>query len=328
MSLFAAYTYVFIPSTASLPLEERSESSSGGLTDDSLQRMAKLHFSSGDFDGEVRLEAVREQVRQGKVDPSMLSTEFMQSMRDMGAQVEIISLAIPHESNGYIGVSLYCDGSAIAKGRSENTRATAIARSCGYKDLRVLGDAFISRYYDNESSGAEVEDWVRRSIAASECDVDAMWVRACATLNAGRNMSSFTSSGSMEKSLQALQGGGHETSSESYDPDAKIAWSQSLEDLELVILFETVVAPKDVKIKFKPKNLHISVPESALPILTAKEIEMKEKLQSGPDGAELFDRVVTDDCTWCIEKDKDGTKSKLTVTLTKGSSRNWSVFVN
>lgn len=278
MSLFADYTYVFIPSTASLPLEERSESSSGGLTDDSLQRMAKLHFSSGDFDGEVRLEAVREQVRQGKVDPSMLSTEFMQSMRDMGAQVEIISLAIPHvriecyayndfspqspsqfphssssqESNGYIGVSLYCDGSAIAKGRSENTRATAIARSCGYKDLRVLGDAFISRYYDNESSGAEVEDWVRRSIAASECDVDAMWVRACATLNAGRNMSSFTSSGSMEKSLQALQGGGHETSSESYDPDAKIAWSQSLEDLELVILFETVVAPKDVKV---PRSL-------------------------------------------------------------------------
>jgi hypothetical protein len=108
MSLFADYTYVFIPSTTSRPLEERSESCSGGLTDDSLQRTAKLHFSSGDFDGEVRLEAVREQVRQGKVDPSMLSTEFMQSMRDMGAQIEIISLAIPHvriECNTYSAFS-------------------------------------------------------------------------------------------------------------------------------------------------------------------------------------------------------------------------------
>ncbi len=145
-------------------------------------------------------------------------------------------------------MSLYCDGSAIAKGRSENARATAIARYCGYKDLRVIGDAFLSRYYDNESSGAEVDDWVRRSIVASECDTDAVWVRACAALNAGRNMSSFTSSGSMEKSLQALQGGGTETPSEGNDPDAKIAWSQTLEDLELVFSFETVVVSKDVKV--------------------------------------------------------------------------------
>jgi hypothetical protein len=96
MSLFSDYTYVLIPSFESRPLEERSESAAGGLQDDSLQRTAKQHFSSGDFDGEVRIEAIREQVRQGKIDPSMITSEFMQNMRDMGASVEIISLALPH----------------------------------------------------------------------------------------------------------------------------------------------------------------------------------------------------------------------------------------
>jgi len=155
-------------------------------------------------------------------------------------------------SNGYIGVSLYCDGSAAAKGCSENARATALARACGCKDTRVLGDAFLSRYYDNESAAAEdVDDWLRKSITANEASADSEWVRSCAALNAGKNMGAYTSSGSMERSLQALQGGGSSAASEGghEDPNAKISWSQTLEDLELVFLFETAVTSKDVKDK-------------------------------------------------------------------------------
>jgi hypothetical protein len=55
----------------------------------------------------------------------------------------------------------------------------------------------------------------------------------------------------MERSLQALQGGGSSAASEGghEDPNAKISWSQTLEDLELVFLFETAVTSKDVKDK-------------------------------------------------------------------------------
>jgi hypothetical protein len=75
----------------------------------------------------------------------------------------------------------------------ENQRATALARACGHADLKVLGDAFLSRYYDNESSGApEIDEWMRESLSVSEALPSADWVQSCAVMNAGRNMNAYT----------------------------------------------------------------------------------------------------------------------------------------
>jgi len=90
--------------------------------------------------------------------------------------------------------------------------------------------------------------------------------------------------------------------------------------------FTSLLMPTfQLQIKFKSKSLYVIVPESYFNSLTPSELELKEKLQSGAEGAELFDRVVVDECTWSIEKSKTG--SKLTITLVKGSSRNWSTFL-
>jgi hypothetical protein len=90
------YTFVLIPCADTRPIEEKSANTLGGLEDDSVQRVAKAHFSSGAVDGEARIKAVQDQVRSGKADPSILSSQMMQSLRDMGASVEIIALALPH----------------------------------------------------------------------------------------------------------------------------------------------------------------------------------------------------------------------------------------
>jgi len=90
---------------------------------------------------------------------------------------------------------MYCDANAKAKNLGVNKRATDIAQACGYKDLIVLGDAFISRYYDNESSGAEqIDDWVRRSITVDEVSPVSQWVVQSAAANAGKSMGSYTRS--------------------------------------------------------------------------------------------------------------------------------------
>ena len=203
---------------------------------DATQRIAKAHFTSPDgIDGAARVAAARQQIEQSRNEGNQsveLSQGMMANLASMGAQVEIVSLAIPQASNRYIGVSMYCDGNAQMKQLPLNQRATELARTCGtahellittfifqflivsishkgYADMQVLGDVFVSRYYDNESSGAEeIDDWKRESIAPEELSLSSSFVKETAKANAGRNMGSYTSSGSLAKGLQQLQGGG------------------------------------------------------------------------------------------------------------------------
>jgi len=94
MSLFANYKFVQIPSSVEISLKEIEESSQGGLEADSLQKHAKLHFSSP-VDSAIRANEVREQLESSKIDKSAFSEDMMQNIRNMGPQVEIISLFLP-----------------------------------------------------------------------------------------------------------------------------------------------------------------------------------------------------------------------------------------
>ena len=73
----------------------------------------------------------------------------------MKACVFISARRTPAE--GYIGVSLYCDGTGKVKNLPVNVRASQLAQACGHANLVVFGDCYLSRYYDNEA-----EEWMRR----------------------------------------------------------------------------------------------------------------------------------------------------------------------
>lgn len=162
------FIFVHIPCDGSI--REISASKGGGLENDECQKYAKRYFADG-TDGQARLQAVMENMQQegksvGDIDPQLLT-----SLQTMGASVDICSLSLPTAANGYIGVSLYCDGNAVAKGAPINTRATDLARCCGNPALIVYGDAFVGRYYDYEE-----EEWSRISIHESELQSDAGWI--------------------------------------------------------------------------------------------------------------------------------------------------------
>mmetsp|Transcript_25111 Transcript_25111/g.42402 ORF Transcript_25111/g.42402 Transcript_25111/m.42402 type:complete len:280 (-) Transcript_25111:161-1000(-) len=192
------FTFVLIPCAdkASLRLLERH--TSGGLEKDALQKEAKLHFAS-ELDGEINIESIKATLREQGKDPDALDPNIFKAFAARGASVEICTLCVPHPSLGYIGVSLYCDGTGKTKGLPVNSRATAIARACGHAQLEVFGDCYLSRYYDNEA-----EEWQRRSMSLEEASVDAPWVQVAAKMNSGKNMGAYTSSGSAASSLQAV----------------------------------------------------------------------------------------------------------------------------
>jgi hypothetical protein len=108
---------VLIPHDITSPLKLVEESTDGGLENgsvllfikyhcklqyyftmnpflDSLQRYAKMHFSSPD-DSDIRLNAIKHHLDASNTDKSLLTDDMISSLHNMGAQVEIISLSLP-----------------------------------------------------------------------------------------------------------------------------------------------------------------------------------------------------------------------------------------
>lgn len=152
------FTFVLIPCAdkASLRLLERH--TSGGLEKDELQKEAKLHFAS-EADGQINIESIKATLREQGKDPESLDPNIFKAFAARGASVEICTLVVPNPSLGYIGVSLYCDGTGKTKNLPANSRATKIAQACGHTSLVVYGDCYLSRCYDNED-----EPWERRYV--------------------------------------------------------------------------------------------------------------------------------------------------------------------
>jgi len=165
------FTFVHIPCEGRIT--EIVESKSGGLEDDKCQKYAKAFFTDG-TDGAARLNSVLGHMKEQGTAENSINPQLLASLQASGATIEICALSLPTLQNGYIGVSLYCDGNAVGKGAAINSRATDLARCCGHAGLVVYGDAFIGRYYDNED-----EEWSRVSISEIEVQSDAPWVIAC-----------------------------------------------------------------------------------------------------------------------------------------------------
>lgn len=163
------YNYVLIPVEPGVALVDLTGDLSKGLEEDEVQAVARLNF-------------------------------FGPEKRGVFQMVDICTLLIACNRNGYIGISMYSSGDAM---HPLNQRATDIVQACGHKATLIYGDAYISRCYDNEAA-----PWIRRDLMVSEVDVSAPWVAQAALLNYGRNMDAFTSGGAAEKAVHQLVKGG------------------------------------------------------------------------------------------------------------------------
>mmetsp|Transcript_2135 Transcript_2135/g.2093 ORF Transcript_2135/g.2093 Transcript_2135/m.2093 type:complete len:284 (+) Transcript_2135:29-880(+) len=276
-----SFIYVLIPALNEENLQEYSGNINGGLENDEVQLTTKNH----------------------------LKIDF----------VNICSLCLPTLQTNYIGISLYshCEGKEL--NLPYNSRATDIVKACGHITTEIYGDAFLSRYYDNEN-----EEWKRVDLRIEEASISSQWVHEVAQMNAGKNMSSYTTSGITNQTLQNLLGSGSGSSNsninsrnsvEEVKNDGPIQWTQTNDDIEIQIEIPSQTKSKDVKVKFTSTTLSVNV----------INLNYNEEVLFGkillPQGARLFRTIQPDDSTWTLSR--EGDKLFLHITLNKSSSINW-----
>jgi hypothetical protein len=329
------FKFVLIPCVDGQEMKEFSRPLAGGLEKDELQVTAKEHFAS-DMDGDARVDSVKQTMLEAGKGLDSLTPEMLARLSSMGAAVEICTLGVPTKANGYISVSLYCDGNGGAKSLPPNKRATDIARACGHKDLIVRGDAFMGKCYDNEE-----EEWVRRDFAIDEAAISAPWCVRAAKDNSTKNMKAYSSSGSAQASLdgflkqqQAQQAGASAgagagatitgtgaVGSGGDVIEGQLVWTQTNDDIEISIKIGPTVASKDVRVIFKTSMLFINIKDFAIdpvrsPMLTALTTAGKGNLL-GP--------IQVDESTWCLSG--TGAERALVVTLTKSTTTSWQTLL-
>ena len=101
---------------------------------------------------------------------------------------EITALTVPCAKNSNIAVSMYSDDKAKSKNLPFNAKATALARACGHGSAELFGDAFVSRYHDDEMA----DIWERKDFTVEDSLPGAAWCTRGGGGNGGGSGSSLS----------------------------------------------------------------------------------------------------------------------------------------
>eukprot|EP00300_Choanocystis_sp_HF-7_P007660 c1542_g1_i1.p1 GENE.c1542_g1_i1~~c1542_g1_i1.p1 ORF type:complete len:305 (+),score=67.08 c1542_g1_i1:47-916(+) len=278
------FDYVFIPAAADAPIEIKQFPSSLTIEDDRFVAMATEHFKS---QGSVDRDVLRQNVLSHLKDRGAtagVSEDMMDRMSQMSS-VEIFPITVPAKDLNHIAVSLYIDDKGVAKGSPINARATELVRACGHNTL-VRGDAFVSRYFDNE------EDWRRINFDVSDLDSSAGWIAQAKAFN------SRTASQPKPDFLQSPSAPAPNEGTTSWGK-----WSQTDDEVELTVVVPGATKSRDVKVVFKHSTVSLTAPGGV-------------SLSLG-----LWSTVEVDGCAWTIES--SGDERQVIVTLAKASRGPW-----
>jgi hypothetical protein len=290
-----AITFVHVPADTSKPLEELTFNcpikpgagdqlaihlksffgslSAGKDIDLSLLLNSNSHnFGSSDAPAQVSEAALKEVAKEGSV--------------------ETFPLVKPTPSNHFVTVNIYLDEAGMLKRLPLNTRAGQFATRCGFHPAPTFyGDVFLGR--------VKSQPCLKNLPFALGFDTDnhALWLQRATMENLEYQTMMNGITGRNE--LQASRDGedGVAKAEDGY------SWTQTEEELELVVPLPVGVTAKEVLVKYMP-----------LSVLVKCRNEVVVSLQ-------LFERVDPDGCNWTLEK--DGTNPMLVVTMEKVEQASW-----
>lgn len=183
-----SFTYLFIPTDESLPVEERSlsfaESSEklqnevGCLTTCLAQHFATAAPLSEEVQAGTNEQLEEEARRKGMQLNASQRAELARMSRTQ--MVEVTVLLPGTKANGWSSVSLYSDDTGVAKGLALNVRATKLCVACG-RPMRMMGDVFVARAQDDNH-----DLYHRQSMTLADFSPSATWVREAALAAAER----------------------------------------------------------------------------------------------------------------------------------------------
>lgn len=176
--------------------------------------------------------------------------------------IDIFPVSLPHKTTGYLCVSVYLHSKGFQKSLEINKRASDLVFACGHLLEDFRGDAFFSRYYDDE------DKWERLDFTLADCNSDARWVKDCKEHNAKKV--------SLEKAAKKL--GIKDNAVKIHSPSLQnmkkmpegeteaYKWIQTMDEVEITFkggslqkcdmkLMEIILNPKDIKVDVKGKVL-------------------------------------------------------------------------
>ncbi|KAI2489431.1 hypothetical protein MHU86_25163 [Fragilaria crotonensis] len=281
------FKYVFIPADSSVPVESKTASASGGLSNDELVKTAKQYFfeqSGGGIQARMLREAspeerqaVAQQFRESQGNnPQLQQLEDAQILSFIESQhanpnCEIMALTVPTQGNGYYAVSQKTPG--------------------------IYGDVFVGRCYDNEGE----DEWRRADFGPEDLE-EIDWIQIARAQGGGggsgaSNVASLTGTMGQLKQQQEQQ------------KDLGYTWSQTSDEIELKFSVAASITSKTVSVKFSRSSLTVKVGG--------------ETLLEGPTGG----NVAVDDSTYTLQDDDQGGRELCIVLGKIDEGRNWAYAV-
>lgn len=288
-------SFALIPFDASKQMEEITfDCPVTSHSDDKLMEYLKPMFSAMSSGKDVDLELFRKNATQtlGSSDtPNEVSEETLRQVASQG-NVEKFSLVHPNASNQYVGVNIYLDEVGMLKRLPLNSRASEFAARAGYNPPpQFYGNVFIGRIktkpYTKHLSFNVGED----------TSFDAPWLKQATMDNLAYQMEANQITGRRNETQAAIDGtDGIEKKEEGYK------WTQTEEELEIVLSLASNAKAKDIKEKILAKSVQVKYCGDVVLAL------------------DLFERVDPDGCVWTIDRSDD---VKLVLTLEKMDPALW-----
>ncbi len=259
---------------------------------DQLLQSLRIYFNKGSIGLDSLKESASKQFSSEDVNITQATVE---KMTELGS-VEAFVLAHPNSSNKLCKVGLYLDEAGQLKRLAPNRRATALANTCGFNDVPLVGDMFVGRLSSNNNGQLSNVDFT-----LNEVDSNAVWLKDIQKLNYEHGVS--TGRVAMEGSEQANRG--PVTNGE--DSVRGFRWNETNELMEVCVTFPpdiVKVVSKDVKVKFGSKSLRVEVSNGG-----ARQVLLDVPLLAGA--------VRPDDSTWSIS----GRDLEISMEKVDGSSK-------
>jgi hypothetical protein len=161
-----------------------------------------------------------------------------------------------------------------------NKRASDFAARAGFNPPpQFYGDVYLGRIQQNPALKN------LSFILGPDTAPDAPWLQAATTQNLEYQleMNHITGRSNDTRQLAVSGSDGMAVTEEGY------SWTQTEDELELVVSISANVSSKDVSVKFRPLSLEVGVAKTETVVSLA-----------------LFERVDVDACTWTLESGVDG----------------------
>ena len=278
---------VLIPWDASAPYREVVVEYSDNGAGDRLVHALKPYFKgdSSNIDLGMLNETAKSQF--GSSELPKISTNTLSLLAQEGS-VEAFPLSHACEDNNYTQVSLYLDEVGRLKNLPFNSRASALANTCGLKNVQLAGDMYVGRIRLFPKTGIKHENF-----RLADLDSDAVWLRGIEKLNYEWGLK--TNKVAME-SHDALDNKGE-------DKDNNYTWHETVLGIEVRYKLPPGVTKKEINVAFKTAAILITNKVTKSNLLEIKKlkgnIRPDESTWTINDGCiELTMEKVDESVTW------------------------------